>query len=441
MIDQRVLQGGHYAAAVEGPEVYRARRRKVAEAIGENGVAVLLGATDTRSYGDVGTFRQDPSFFYLTGVEIPNAAVLIARDRDELYLPARKPALEAWLGPRYGPDEAAARELGFETVRDVHGTEVVVEARRRPVPGFEAAVAELAASGKALWLRLPPFSPSTPLTPEQQLIARLRERLASFEVRDLAQVLTELRLRKEPGELALLEKAVAVTASALKAVAKALRPGVSEGSLEGVAFATLREKGAEGWAFPPIVGSGFAGCVLHYDQNAGVCGEGELVVVDMGARYGYYCGDLTRTFPVSGRFSPRQAELYDAVLAAYEAAVAAIRPGARLGDLRHHAYEALKASGLTSVSGVSMSEFFLHGIGHFLGLETHDVGGESTPLEAGMVITVEPGVYIPEEGIGIRIEDDYLVTEGGSRCLTPPWLPRQRREVEALLASASGALD
>ncbi len=433
-----MLFGGHYAAELEAPEVYKARRQRVVEALGERGVAVLLGASDTRSYGDVGTFRQNPSFFYLTGVEIPNAALLFSRERDELYLPARRPALEAWLGPKFGPGEEAAAALGFGAVKDVQATEVVVEARRRPVPGFEDTLADLVVAGCELWLPFPPPLLSAPVTPEQDLVLRLRQKLPNVVVHDLTPILTHLRLRKEPGEVALLQKAVTVTAEAVKAAAGVLRPGVSEAALEGAAYATLRRLGAEGWSFPPIVGSGFAGCVLHYDQNIGFCQAGELVVVDIGARYGYYCGDLTRTFPVSGRFTPRQAQLYDAVLAAYNAAVAVLRPGVKIGDLRHAAYESLKASRLTGPSGVPVSEYFIHGLGHFLGLEAHDVGGEGPVLEPGMVLTVEPGIYLAEEGIGIRIEDDYLITEGGAQCLTPAWLPREREAVEALVGRESG---
>lgn len=433
MIDQDRLMRGSFAAQVQAPQVYRRRRRKLAKALGERGVAVLLGAGDARSYGDVGSFRQDPSFFYLTGVEIPNAALIVFKDRDELYLPARRPALEAWLGPKYGPGEDAAQALGFDAVKDVEPTEVVVEARRRPVPGFEGTVAGLVASGYELWLRYPPPSASGPLTPEQQLVSRLRERLPHVAVRDLSPLLTKLRMCKDRGELVLMRKAVTITAHAVVAAARALRPGVTEATLEGVAYAALRKRGGEGWAFSPIVGSGLAGCVLHYEQNAGVCQEGELVVVDIGARYGYYCGDLTRTFPVSGTFTPRQAELYDAVLSAYDAAVARLRPGVTIAELRHVAYEALRDSGVRGPSGAPISEYFIHGLGHLLGLEAHDVGGEGPNLEPGMVLTVEPGVYLPEEGIGIRIEDDYVVTETGATCLTPAWLPREREAVAALV--------
>lgn len=439
MLEERKFFGASYAGALEAPQVYRERRRKLAQAIGNQGVAVLLGGSDARSYGDVGTFRQEPNFFYLTGVELPNAVLLVSQEQDTLYLPPRKPSLEAWTGPRFGPGEEAAAALGFGMVKSLLPSEVVVEARLRPVPGFEEELAVILASGKELWLPLPPPKASGPLGREQELACRLRERLPSFLLHDLTPVLTHLRLRKEEGELALLREAVRITAEGVKAVAAALKPGVGEAALEGLAFASFRREGAEGWAFPPIVASGQAACVLHYDQNAGICQEGELVVVDIGARYGYYCGDLTRTFPVSGSFSPRQAELYDAVCQAYEAAFGELRPGSSLAAMRHAAFEALAQTGLKGDGGRPLSEFFIHGIGHFLGLETHDVGGDREVFEPGMVVTLEPGIYLPQEGIGIRIEDDYLITPEGALCLTPAWLPRRREEIVKLVGGTCTA--
>ena len=433
MLEQRKLFGACYAGVLEAPQVYRERRRKLAQAIGSQGVAVLLGGSDTRSYGDVGTFRQEPNFFYLTGVELPNAVLLVGQEQDVLYLPPRKPSLEAWTGPRYGPGEETAAALGFSEVKNLLPSEVVVQARLRPLPGFEDELASSLASGKQLWLPLPPPKASGPLSREQELACRLRERLPSFSLHDLTPILAKLRLRKEEGELALLREAVRITAEGIRAVAAALQPGVREAALEGLAYASFRREGAEGWAFPPIVASGEAGCILHYDQNAGICREGELVVVDIGARYGYYCGDLSRTLPVSGSFSPRQAEVYDAVLEAYQAALRELRPGSNLAAMRHAAFEALARTGLKGDRGRPLSEFFIHGIGHFLGLEAHDPGGDSEVFEPGMVVTLEPGVYLPQEGIGIRIEDDYLVTPEGALCLTPASLPRRREEVGKLV--------
>jgi Xaa-Pro aminopeptidase len=432
MIEDRMFRGGHYAAQVEAPEVYRGRRRRLQARLEHGAVALVMGATDARGYGDVGTFRQDPGFYYLTGVELPGAALLLEPEHETLLLPARRPAIEAWTGPKLGPDEETAELLGFEAVVDRDYSEVLVEARRRPVPGLSGRLADRLRGGAELWV---PFSAGDtgPSSPEQRLVAELRDRLPSFPVRDLSPVLAAMRLHKEAGELELMRRAVEATVAAMNAAAAHVGPAATEAEVEGAAFAALRASGAEGWSFPPIVGSGPAACVLHYDANRGALDAGELVVVDIGARYGYYCGDLTRTFPVSGRFTPRQRGLYDAVLAAYEAAVATLAPGSTIAAARRAAFAALEESDLAGDGGRALGQFFIHGIGHFLGLEAHDVGGESPELAAGMVVTVEPGVYLPGEGVGIRIEDDYLITEGGAENLSAK-LPRDADAIEGLVA-------
>ncbi|HVN75092.1 MAG TPA: Xaa-Pro peptidase family protein [Thermoanaerobaculaceae bacterium] len=431
MIDERAFRGGQYAAELEPPEAYRRRRTKVRQRLGANDVAVVLGATDARGYGDVGTFRQEPNFFYLTGVELPGSVLLLQEEHETLLLPARRPALEAWTGPKFGPDEEAARELGFERVLDRDPSEVILDARRRPVPGVLDRVGEPLQSGGALWVILP-GSATGELTREQSLVQGLRDRLPSFAVRDLAPVITDLRLRKSPGEVAMMRKAIAASVAAMKAAAGAVRPGAREGELDGVAYAALRREGAEGWAFPPIVGSGQAGCILHYDANLGVLSEGELVVVDIGARHGYYCGDLTRTFPVSGTFSRHQRRLYDAVLEAYDAAVATLKPGSTIAAARKAAFTALERRRVGGEDRRTLGRFFIHGLGHFLGLEAHDAGGEGPALAAGMVVTVEPGIYVPEEGTGIRVEDDYLITASGAENLSGA-LPRDPAAIEELV--------
>jgi Xaa-Pro aminopeptidase len=431
MIEDRAFRGGQYAAEVEPPEVYRARRKRLQGRLQEGAVALVLGATDARGYGDVGTFRQDPSFFYLTGVELPGAALLLEREHETLLLPARKPSIEAWTGPKYGPGEDTARELGFEAVLDRDYSETVVDARRRPVPVLADRVADLLRDGGTLWIPLVGGT-SGELTPEQRLTRDLRDRLPSFTLRDLAPVLAEMRLRKEPGEIELMRRAIVATIAAMGAAAARVRPGARESEVDGAAFAAVRACGADGWAFPPIVGSGQAGCVLHYDANRGLLVDGEVVVVDIGARWGYYCGDLTRTFPVNGKFSRRQRQLYDVVFAASEAAAATLGPGSTIAAARKAAFAVLEGSGIQGEGGMTLGQFFIHGIGHFLGLEAHDVGGESPTLAPGMVLTIEPGVYLPREGVGIRIEDNYLITEGGAENLSAS-LPSEAQAIERMV--------
>ena len=398
----------------------------------------MWGNGDERGHGDVGTFRQDPTFFYLTGVELPNAVVVLRPEEsyEALFLPPRNSGVERWTGPKWGPGDEAAAALGFDQVLSTQPGEMVLDARVRPVPGFEGRLASWLGGGSATLVVPFPAVPSTALlSPTHQLVVRLRERLPSFAVRDLTPELTTLRLVKDDGEVALMERAVAASIAGQRAAAAAIRPGVSEGAVDGRVYSAFRAHGAEGLAFPIIIGSGVNATTLHYDHNVGCCAAGELVVVDIGARHGYYCGDLTRTYPVSGSFTPRQRELYLAVLAAHDHVEAAIRPGLTLFDLRKIAFTTLQEAAARSLSGAPLGEAFIHGLGHFLGLEAHDPGSDSVVLAPGMVITNEPGIYLPDEGVGIRIEDDHLVTADGQRNLSAA-LPTRPEAIAAMMRAS-----
>ena len=428
------MRGGNYAAELQSPEIYRDRRRRLAEEIGE-GTIVLWGAGDDRGYGDVGTFRQESSFFYLTGVELPNA-VLVLRPvdgTDALFLPPRNENVERWTGPKWGPGPEAAAALGFDEVFSTEASEVVLDGRRRPVPGFEGRLQGwLAEPGAVLSTALPPVSVRAELPPSHRFVARMRARLSSFATRDIGEQLTALRLVKDAGEVAMMRKAIAATVRAHRRAACAIRPDVSEGVVDGIVFAAFREAGAEGSAFPNIVGSGYNATTLHYDQNVGVCRDSELVVVDIGARYGYYCGDVTRTYPVNGSFTDRQREIYDLVLEAHDLVAEAIRPGITIFDLRKIAYGAIEGSDVRDTTGEPLGQFFIHGLGHFLGLDAHDPGDDETSLEPGMVITNEPGIYLPAEALGVRIENDFLVTEQGAENLSAD-LPTSINDIEEMM--------
>jgi Xaa-Pro aminopeptidase len=429
------MRGGNYAAELQEPAVYKDRRRRLAEAVGE-GTIVLWGAGDDRGSGDVGTFRQDCSFFYLTGVELPNAVLVLrpAEGYEALFLPPRNPDVERWTGPKFGPGEEAAEALGFDQVLSTDASEATIDARIRPVPGFEGRLQSwLAVPGAVLFTLLPPVPASADLPVSHRWLARLRDRLPTFAVRDLSGDLHGMRQVKDDGEQALMRKAAAITAEAQRRAAQTIRPGVGEGVVDGVVYAAFREAGAEGVAFPTIVGSGYNATTLHYDQNAGPCRDGELVVVDIGARYGYYCGDITRTYPVNGRFNERQREIYELVLEAHDRVAEAIEPGVTIFDLRKIAYQTIDGSGLRDSSGEPLGQYFIHGLGHFLGLEAHDPGGDEIELAAGMVITNEPGIYIPDEALGVRIEDDHLVTANGSENLSAD-LPTRVEDIERLMA-------
>ncbi|MEE4273285.1 MAG: Xaa-Pro peptidase family protein [Thermoanaerobaculales bacterium] len=430
---QSDMRGGNYAAELQAPEVYRQRRQRLAERIG-GGTIVLWGAGDDRGYGDVGTFRQSSDFFYLTGVELPNAVMVLRPDDglDALFLPPRDPNVEAWTGPKYGPGDESVAALGFGEVFSTTPTEIVLDARRRPVPGFEGRLQGwLGEPGAAIWTDVSPVGTSSELPPTHRILARLRDRMPSFAVRDLSDHLSAMRLIKDDGEVGLIRKAVAATMDGQRAAARTISPDVGEFVVDGAVYAEFRRHGAEGLAFPSIVGSGVNATTLHYDQNIGLCGDGELVVVDIGARYGYYCGDLTRTYPVNGRFNDRQRAVYDLVLSAHDRVAEAIRPGVSIFDLRKIAYEVMQASELTDDNGDTLGQYFIHGLGHHLGLDAHDPGSDEALLVPGNVITNEPGIYIPDEAMGIRIENDFLVTESGSENLSAA-LPTRADEIEAM---------
>lgn len=433
-MNKRDMRGGNYAAELQPSTVYKDRRRRLAAEVGE-GTVVLWGAGDDRGYGDVGTFRQTPDFFYLTGVELPNA-VLVLRPSDDfeaLFLPPRDGDVERWTGPKWGPGEEAAQVLGFDEVLPTTPTEVVLDARIRPVPGLENRLQGwLSESGAVLWTPLPPVATAAELPATHRYIARLRDRLTSFSVRDVGGLVDRMRMVKDAGEINLMRRAIAATITGQRRASGVIRPGVGESVVDGIVYAAFREAGAEGIAFPSIVGSGINATTLHYDQNVDVCSAGELVVVDIGARFGYYCGDLTRTYPVDGTFTERQRSIYELVLEAHDRAAEAIRPGITMFELRKIAYQVMEDSDLRDSRGESLGQYFIHGLGHGLGIEAHDPHADDMPLESGMVITNEPGIYLPEEALGVRIENDFLVTSVGGENLSAD-LPTAADDIEAMM--------
>ncbi|MEE9577401.1 MAG: Xaa-Pro peptidase family protein, partial [Gemmatimonadota bacterium] len=256
------------------------------------------------------------------------------------------------------------------------------------------------------------------------------------EVRDVEPVLAGLRLVKDDFEIAMLRRAIEITGAAHRAAMKAARPGMYEYELEAVIEFNFRLGGAERVGFPSIIGSGPNSVVLHYDKSRRGMEAGDLVVMDIGAEYSYYSADVTRTIPVSGRFTKRQREIYDLVLGAQEAGLKAVKPGNTLLDVDRAARSYLKEHGAAACGAKNCAEHFVHGVGHWLGMDVHDVGEYTVPLEAGMVLTVEPGIYLTDEEIGVRIEDDVLVTESGYELLSGA-SPRDPDEIEALMGDSA----
>jgi Xaa-Pro aminopeptidase len=248
----------------------------------------------------------------------------------------------------------------------------------------------------------------------------------------LAPIMARLRLVKDADELRRLQRAIDITVAAHEEVWRLAEPGMHEYEFEAAAEYVFRAHGAERVGFPSIVGSGPNTTVLHYDRNRRRTEPGDLVVVDIGAEFGYFSADITRTFPVSGTFTPRQRSLYELVLGAQQAALDRVRPGVTMAELNRVARDHIERASGELCGAESCNRYFIHGLSHWLGMDVHDVGEYGTVLAPGMVLTVEPGLYLPEESLGIRIEDDVLVTEDGYRLLSGA-LPRDPEAVERVM--------
>lgn len=405
--------------------VYKTRRQRLLEQI-KDGVVVIGGAHNA-DFGNVGRFRQNNYFQYLTGVETPAAyLVLIPKGfegvREILFIPPRNPGAERWNGEQMGPGPQAAAAFGIERV--LPGTD------------FKKTIESLATSEEVFYTILPRKGDTTRAR-EALLVEQLQAIASGREIRNVASYLNRLRQTKSESEIALLQKAIEATAAAHAALVRALRPGVYEYELEAEVIAAFKRAGAERESFPSIIGSGINSTILHYNRNRKRVEAGEVVVVDIGAEYSYYAADITRTYPASGRFTQRQREVYDLVLEAQRRVAEAIKPGqTTLSELTQLTRRIFAASKLRArdEQGIerTMDYFFIHATGHYLGMDVHDVGSYSSPLQPGDVFTIEPGIYIPSEQLGVRIEDDYLITTSGVRKLSAA-IPSEPAEIERLM--------
>ena len=356
---------------------YRSRRERLADLIKGN-VLVLKAAPEQ----ELVEYQQERNFYYLTGFDEPDAIMLLnaaTTPPDEiLFIPERKPAEERWTGAKLGPGAEAEKLTGFKKVL--------------PISDFDSTLAKASEGNRTV-----------------------------LGLKEVADKIAAMRQVKSPTEIALLEKAIQITLKAQQAAAQAIAPRMMEYEVEAVIEFEFRRSGAERPGYPSIIGSGPFSTILHYDKNTRRMEAGDVVVVDVGAEYSGYTADVTRTYPVSGKFSPRQREIYQIVLDAQKAALAEVKPGATFAGIHRAAMAHIRSKGY--------EKNFIHGTSHHIGLEVHDVGSTTRPLEANMVITVEPGIYIPEEQLGVRIEDDVLVTPDGHRVLSN--FPKEISEIEA----------
>ncbi len=396
---------------------YHARRVHLAEKL-KGGIAVLFAAPEPRSM--LIAYRQDSDFYYLTGWNQPSAALFVqspkpAEDkvperlyREILFLPARNLHSELYTGVKL--DSATPNAAAIAHVDEV-----------RPMTELSSLLNQLAAEDRGI---LNKISSQPDSSAAQALVTWVAATLGSDArpaLADTSVPVGELRAIKDPVEVALLTKAAKVSAVAQLALRKAVDAGSTEGAVAGVFTERILKEGCARPSYPPIVGSGINSTVLHYEEDSGTLQAGDVVVIDAAAECGMYASDITRTLPVSGKFSARQREIYDIVRGAQQAAIDAFVAGtSRINDPKHKypdsldtiAFNYMNAHG-KDLHGGPLGKYFIHGIGHSVGIDVHDPYDYSKPIEKSMVFTIEPGIYIPEEKIGVRIEDTFFVTPEG----------------------------
>jgi len=391
------------APAIERSE-YKQRRADLRKKL--DGPMVLFGRTEGKD--EVFRLGQEPNFYYLTGFTEPGAVLLLTRYDETLLLPKRNERRETFNGKRWTADDPGVRE----------GTGVD---RVLAIEKFESALAKAMESGPALYA----------LT-DATGSARLKQLAPLRDLDAAAPLIAALRVQKSVAEIAAITRTTQVTEEAQRAAWKRIKPGIYEYQAVATFTGALLEAGCEGYSYAPIFGSGPNATVLHYNASTRRMDAGEVMVIDAAAQCDAYASDVTRTVPVNGKFTPRQKELYEIVLGAQKAAIAAIKPGVAMADLTKIAKAYIDSHG-KDLKGQSLGKYLPHGVSHHVGLDVHDPGVIPGTLAAGMVITVEPGIYIPEESIGIRIEDVILVTENGAKILSTG-LPRESDEVEKAMA-------
>jgi Xaa-Pro aminopeptidase len=393
---------------------YSLRRSEVLKSLGDHAGLVFAG-TSTETLET--TWRPHPHFEYLTGVTNEPGALLlfdptnpVPARREVLFLPPRDPEKEQWDGLRKPLGSKLREEVGIATILRSGSLSIVL--------------ADITARSKRFATLMPSATVNQNRSLDLEMFQNISTRTPDCEIADKSSVIPMLRSVKSKSELQTIQEAVDITAAGFKKAMLFVSSGVNEFQVQATLEYGYAMAGGRGSAFPPIVGSGLNSTVLHYKENDQNLIDGEIVCIDSGAFHQGYGADISRTIPVSGTFTKRQAEVYSIVLEAEEAAIHAVKPGVTLAELDAIARAIIVKAGY--------GDYFIHSIGHHLGLETHDSCGPPTPLEVGAVITIEPGIYLPDESIGVRIEDDILVTENGYENLSKA-IPKTIDEIQSAM--------
>ena len=404
------------------------RRKQVFEKMERQSALILFSGIESHvSADEYAPFEADRNFFYLTGLRRDHMILLMKKTLKEeqviLFIEEADPTQERWYGRKVTVDEA----------KEISGIDNVMF-----LDSFEGAVDRMMAREDIDSLYFDCYRYQLEDMPDYNMIKakEFAEKYPGHAVKNISQVIAELRMQKDGDEVALVREAIGITDKALQYVMKHLEPGMAEYQAQADFEYMIRYNGAEGTAFPTIVGSGANGTMLHYDTNLDICEDGSLLLMDLGAKYRGYCADITRTYPVNGTYTERQRQVYDIVLAANREVAKTAKPGMTLKELNEIAKKVL-AAGCMKLGLIEKEDeidtYYMHGVSHHLGIDVHDVTAAcNEKLQPGAIITDEPGLYIDEWEIGIRIEDDLLITENGCECLSEAII-RDQDEIEAFM--------
>ena len=460
------------------------RRAKVLAAMADNSMLILMSGEPKNYAGDVDFFyRQENNLYYLTNLKQTNATLVLTKNggamSEMLFLPKRNPANETWNGKMYS-NEDATRISGVKTITDAAEQKDFLQAVKDKKSFTTKSGANIANSAETLYLLLPENENDGDGKAEYRREIEFSKSVAGYKIENARPIFDDLRLVKSPMEIKLLQHAIDITTEAQMRSMAMVSKAKYEYEVQAEVEYTFRRRNADYWGYPSIVGCGPNATTLHYVESQGEVKPTDLMLMDVGAEYDHYTADVTRTYPVNGKFSKEQIDIYNAVYEAQEAAAKTIKPGASFGAPSQAAALSLANSlvklGLITAPNATYQVlyqgktinvpqyrlWYMHGWGHWLGMNVHDVGSYEKPMRAGMITTNEPGIYIREDAldyladtpenkaflakirpaferyknIGVRIEDDMLVTETGVEWMTKN-LPRKISEIEALMAQAS----
>ncbi|MGE9267965.1 MAG: aminopeptidase P N-terminal domain-containing protein [Verrucomicrobiales bacterium] len=420
------------------PQLFIRNREKLRELL-PPGSMVILHANDLMPTNADGTlpFYQNSDLYYLSGVAQEETILLLfpdapsEREREMLFVTETNEHIAVWEGEKLSKEEARAR-TGVENVQWADSFEAFWH-RLMPM-----------AQWVFLWTNEHLRASNVVETRNRRFITRCQERYPLHRYERLAPLMNQLRIRKEEAEIAQIQEAVDITEAGFRRVLGFIEPGVGEWEIEAEYLHEFVRRRSRGFAYPPIIGSGANACVLHYLENHKRCEDGELVLMDVGAEYAGWNADMTRTVPVNGRFSKRQRAVYDSVLRVMKGANEILRPGITPIDYQAQVIELMEAElvgldllSVKEVKGQSrdkelVKKYFMHGTSHHLGLDVHDVCPPNEPVAEGMVFTIEPGIYIREEGIGVRLENDVLIGGEANQDLFAR-IPIEAEEIEELM--------